>query len=565
MERPTLTIEFKQNLKNFYPEIFARLVYLLISFLVLPSDESLINDKDTNYFIAFFFVLFNVVLFILTLYGTGRRRISIMKYIKMRIISNEKYNKCEIKSTSDFNRTPFYVFVIVSSILFAVSNFVIIYFVQIDRGNPNSIFAIVVIASAFLYGIILRLYRMNFISKGILNITYGDQKYTQKEVEDFMSFLYDDNTKDEIYYLNDGIIYEIDRKANIFKQRIETLLIEAVFIGALTFGTFVELTSPESIQAFMTINKIESIDHEDHRDSSSYYSKNVDKINNQRNSNGVFKKWTEERLYVILSPLYQLIENKTNKKDANYILNILNKPYEDSDLDPDKNITHKHLIKLSSFSDPFEVSAKNHKYILEVLKVYSPTKYKKYLYLTKQNWDEQEYLFLIAIGSIVCSVLYISVLMMRFAIIMRIEGLKAELNKARMWNRREEDALTNKIEAEIEDKSEEVTKRFEENRIKYSEKLQHQLAKCELISTNIETNIQVISFVRNVGLYVFFSLLTIGTIMLDYRFAIILISILIYAQFGSSLLQEGSNLRRLWESFSGTNKHDVYEDKIHNY
>jgi hypothetical protein len=64
----------------------------------------------------------------------------------------------------------------------------------------------------------------------------------------------------------------------------------------------------------------------------------------------------------------------------------------------------------------------------------------------KSSWDEQEFIFLIAIGSIICSVFYISVLIKRYPIIISIEKLIAEINKAKMWNNREENLHNNKIE-----------------------------------------------------------------------------------------------------------------------
>ena len=70
-----LEIEFKQNLKNFIPEIISRFFYLLLCYLVVNYKEDLASN---NYFIAGLFVLFNIALFLLTLYFTSRRKMSKM-------------------------------------------------------------------------------------------------------------------------------------------------------------------------------------------------------------------------------------------------------------------------------------------------------------------------------------------------------------------------------------------------------------------------------------------------------------------------------------------------------
>jgi hypothetical protein len=80
--------------------------------------------------------------------------------------------------------------------------------------------------------------------------------------------------------------------------------------------------------------------------------------------------------------------------------------------------------------------------------------------------------------------------------------------------------------------------------------LQIQLAKCSQIGTKIETNIQVATFVRSIGLYTFFTVLLIGTMMLDPKFTFVLSFILIYAMVGSAFMQEGSNVRTVWQQFT---------------
>jgi hypothetical protein len=198
----------------------------------------------------------------------------------------------------------------------------------------------------------------------------------------------------------------------------------------------------------------------------------------------------------------------------------------------------------------FTLSGHNRTEVLRILQKHNKDNFIKYYCMTKKGWDEQEYLFLVAIGSIICSVLYISVLIKRFVIILKIETLFSEINKALAWNRREEDALANEMRTRIEGSNELIHKEFKRKRKYYTEKLQIQLAKCTQIGSAIETNIQVASFLRNIGLYTFFIVLLIGTMMLDPQFTFVLSFILIYAMVGSAFMHEGSNLRSFWKQFS---------------
>ena len=80
--KDTLDIEFGQNLKNFIPELFAR---GLIMIFVLLGLNSVGDDPTQHLFFVILFLVFNVVLFLLTLYGTNRRKVSILNFIDMRL------------------------------------------------------------------------------------------------------------------------------------------------------------------------------------------------------------------------------------------------------------------------------------------------------------------------------------------------------------------------------------------------------------------------------------------------------------------------------------------------
>jgi len=137
---------------------------------------------------------------------------------------------------------------------------------------------------------------------------------------------------------------------------------------------------------------------------------------------------------------------------------------------------------------------------------------------------------LIACGSIICSVFYIAVLIKRYPIIRNIESLAASAEKAKIWNKREEDMVLLESQAEVKDDiQKEVVENIIGKRLKYSNSIQIKLAECEEKSVEIESKIKLISMLRIIGLYIFFSVLFIGSLIIHPVLWVILISILFYA------------------------------------
>ena len=185
METPKLRIELKQNLKNFAPEIIARIIYLLVSGIVYyyTTKEIEKTNNEQSFFFATLFIFFNIILFLLTLYGTKRRRLSITNFINMRLRAHPVYSKSKIEFYSDFYKTAFYVLVVISSLLFACSIFAVFLFLKIDDKSGSILYPIIVLVVPFIYGFILQYNRLNFISKGIVSISHEDKKFSPDEVK----------------------------------------------------------------------------------------------------------------------------------------------------------------------------------------------------------------------------------------------------------------------------------------------------------------------------------------------------------------------------------------------
>ena len=144
--------------------------------------------------------------------------------------------------------------------------------------------------------------------------------------------------------------------------------------------------------------------------------------------------------------------------------------------------------------------------------------------------------FLIAAGSIICSVFYIAVLLKRYPIIRNIEILSSGLDRAKVWNDREEKILIMELEnSELKSDSEKM-KMLKSKRIYYSDRIQYELANCEKYRIEIETKFKLISMIRLVGLYIFFLVLFISSRIIHPDLCFILLVIFLYAIITAKLI-----------------------------
>ena len=102
-----LTIEFKVNSKNFYPEYTVRLLLIFIFFISKLYRSS---DSDSSYIIGSLFVLLNISISLLTFYGTGRRKKTILSFLKMRLKSSSEYDDFNLSKSTDFSKEKKFLF-----------------------------------------------------------------------------------------------------------------------------------------------------------------------------------------------------------------------------------------------------------------------------------------------------------------------------------------------------------------------------------------------------------------------------------------------------------------------
>lgn len=685
-DKKKLSIEFKINLKYFIPEFSIRILYLLVCILLLKANYKP-SESANSFLIALLFIFFNVVISALTFYRTYRSKSTIVNFFKMRIKSHKKYNDLEINKKIDYS--IYYIFALLATLLFCGSTICILFVLDLVSLSDRSVlipifFFIILPLNLFIFSRC----KTNFISSEIKSISVEGKKLSIGEINSIKDYFRKKNENQKnIYYENDSFLYELEEKSNIYKHRVETLLIEAVFIGALTFGTFIQLTSPESITTFDNIQQKENklgfekenffkIQRDRYRKIvyEIVYNKNLKSTNDlnaeeiksidnlikvikdesdfndkktHKTKVGFFTSWSRERQQTILSWLlkkfdnkrnangindvfdlktiqstkkiilkdieeisdsdlklalvdsknklilkYDSLKNLINQKINNYQVKLIAPQYKLTSIDSiKKNYPHTlyqivlikdqlELIRLIESNDfynnknPYLLAKPKLAKALLILHFHNKEKFKKLYNITKEKWDELEYYFFISIGSIICSVLYISVLILRFPIILSIENLLTNIKKANMWNQREENMLDKYYDFKIQNSKQEISVNIENNHIlnefnnhreKYTERFQIQLSKCEIISSKIETKIQIISFLRNFGLYTFFGVVLISTSMIEPKFSLFLLSILVYTTFISRKTLGNKSLKEFWlniKNWPDSNTKDQDENEI---
>lgn len=593
-----VVFELGHKPKFFIPELIARIV--LTTFICITYTN--FNQRDNLVLECLSFcILMNVVISFISLYYGYRRVLAIKKTFISRLSNQPTFINSKFEFESDFKYSDFRYLVVLQAFIFGIAVF--LEPIILSKGKPDHSTDTILVISSFIvmpicYILVFLKFKGYFMNHNIISITKNGQKLSDSELASTIG-MFEEKPISSTHYLNDMWLITYRRKLSEYRQRVDTLLIEAVFIGTLTFATFVQLTSPESISSLPMIQKTEEHYQHVYRINDTTLSKrefmdmlsayegisNTDslyqifdsyfprsgyiKINPNRSSLGYFQNWVINRKLTIFKTYYL---GRNDKKWIFQHITDQNKNEELSDIKSKKldsfkgAFDSKHVIHPSAAdykklakelvywklareidSIPIEWLKVKKNRQLEILSArYSTIGWERYKSIIKSTWDEQEFLFLIAIGSILCSVCFIAVLLKRFPIIVGIENFASEINKANVWNTREEHIQLKKIEFDIESKlvdavsNEVVIGKYEERRDAYTERLQSQLAICELQANRLETNIKTISILRTFGLFIFYFVLSISTLMIDYVVSVFLFVILTYSIFGAQIMNDES-------------------------
>ncbi len=593
-----IVFELGHKPKFFLPELIARIVlttFVCITYKNFNQRYNLVLEC------LLFCILVNVVISFISLYYGYRRVLGIKKTFHSRLSNQQEYTNSHFEFLSNFKYSDFRYLVILQAFIFGIS--IVLEPLILAKGVSSFSQEILLVISALIfmpicYIIVFMKFKGFFMNHNVISVRRNGQIITKEELN-YLNGLFEDKPIESTHYLNDMWLISYRRKLNEYRQRVDTLLIEAVFIGTLTFATFVQLTSPESISSLPMIQKTEDDYHHINQtiDTSltkseflNLYSSYPGRTNNDQlyrifdtcfpgcgyikiipnsSSKGYFQNWVINRKLTIFKSYYlgrndkkwffQHITDKNNNCELNEIeaasLKKIIERWQSKKLNKITALDFQYIAKelifwrLAQQIDSIPIESLKGKRIreIEILSArYSTIGFERYKSIVKSTWDEQEYLFLIAIGSILCSVSFIAVLLKRFPIIVGIENFSSEINKATVWNSREEHIQLKKIEFDIESKLVESTsnqvvlEKYEERRDKYTERLQSQLAICELQANRLETNIKTISILRTFGLTIFYFVLSISTLMIDYVVSVFLFVILTYSIFGAQIMNDES-------------------------
>ena len=198
-------------------------------------------------------LLLNFSFLLVTTYYLKRRFKGIQTYLHSRLIaypdfrqSLESKNKLFIYPEKSINKIKYslfysFIFVLLScSLLFNQP-----YDLQI---NIVAVFLAAVISFYFAWR-----YSAIFLKRDISSISIQGEKVNikmLKKIKDYLN-IEDFINDSSLHFKNDMFILKLDKDFNIYKEKLETFLLESVFLGALTFTTFIQIIDNKNWLEYM--------------------------------------------------------------------------------------------------------------------------------------------------------------------------------------------------------------------------------------------------------------------------------------------------------------------------
>ena len=206
---------------------------------------------------ALLFLNFSFLL--VTTYYLKRRFKGIQTYLHSRLIafpdfrqSLESKNKLFIypeKSINKIKYSLFYSFIFVllscSPIFICISQLFVIKFV--------AVFFAAVISFYFAWR-----YSAIFLKRDVSSVSIHGEKLNNRKLKQIKDYLnIEDFINDSsLHFKNDMFILKLDKDFNIYKEKLETFLLESVFLGALTFTTFIQIIDDKNWLDYMASFKL---------------------------------------------------------------------------------------------------------------------------------------------------------------------------------------------------------------------------------------------------------------------------------------------------------------------
>ena len=200
---------------------------------------------------ALLFLNFSFLL--ITTYYLKRRFKGIQTYLHARLIAFSDFrqlfeakNKLFIYPEKSINKIKYslfysFIFVLLScSLLFRQPYDLLI--------NIVAVFLAAVISFYFAWR-----YSAIFLKRDISSISIQGEKVNikmLKKIKDYLN-IEDFINDSSLHFKNDMFILKLDKDFNIYKEKLETFLLESVFLGALTFTTFIQIIDNQKLLEYM--------------------------------------------------------------------------------------------------------------------------------------------------------------------------------------------------------------------------------------------------------------------------------------------------------------------------
>ncbi len=286
----------KSNLIKWEMEFEPNYSLLLIDFIlrVLIAIPGIFGYFPFN---AFFIVLLHIFTTFFIVYISKRRRSSIHSFLQMRLLSeqadedNEDSSQSNLMRFKEINlhtktvnikndgRFVFLLFLIpvAISISFFSNRGEFFHFISDQYRDITAI--LLLFATGGLFYFYYWVSKDVFISNRIKIISKNKKKLTKNKMSELLKFINRSTTLQENVHLseqNDFLIIELQTKIKIFRERLENLSLEGVFLGALSFATLMQLISPENI------NTLDGMGHQV-VEGESYFSRMVSQLTDYGN------------------------------------------------------------------------------------------------------------------------------------------------------------------------------------------------------------------------------------------------------------------------------------------
>ena len=286
----------KSNLIKWEMEFEPNYSLLLIDFIlrVLIAIPGILGYFPFN---AFFIVLLHIFTTFFIVYISKRRRSSIHSFLQMRLLSeqadedNEDSSQSNLMRFKEINlytktvnikndgRFVFLLFLIpvAISISFFSNRGEFFHFISDQYRDITAI--LLLFATGGLFYFYYWVSKDVFISNRIKSISKNKKKLTKNKMSELLKFINRSITLQENVHLseqNDFLIIELQTKIKIFRERLENLSLEGVFLGALSFATLMQLISPENI------NTLDGMGHQV-VEGESYFSRMVSQLTDYGN------------------------------------------------------------------------------------------------------------------------------------------------------------------------------------------------------------------------------------------------------------------------------------------